>query len=182
MYFPDRLTIEHLREQYPVGCRVELLRMDDPQAPPIGTYGTVRGVDDAGSIMVNWDSGSSLSVAYGFDSCKRIDDVMIPITIYFDNLRYDMDLTDGMIDDPAYGFDNTCQVLFPKAWLKDFLLEEGQISFGDEFDRWLKSYDCDDTDGIYYAASIQNVPVEFSDELKERLDRNHISHSKGKVR
>ena len=41
-----------LREQYPPGTRVELLRMDDPQAPPIGTRGTVRGVDDTGSIMV----------------------------------------------------------------------------------------------------------------------------------
>ncbi|MBO4879722.1 MAG: DUF4314 domain-containing protein [Clostridia bacterium] len=43
------------------------------QAPPIGTEGTVIGVDDIGSIMVNWDNGSSLSVAYGEDRCRRID-------------------------------------------------------------------------------------------------------------
>ncbi len=37
--------LHHLREKYPVGCRVELLRMDDIQAPVIGTKGTVIGVD-----------------------------------------------------------------------------------------------------------------------------------------
>ena len=65
--------LHHLRETYPVGCRVELLRMDDIQAPVIGTKGTVIGVDDIGSIMVSWDTGSSLSVVYGEDLCRRID-------------------------------------------------------------------------------------------------------------
>ena len=53
---------------------VELVFMDDIQAPPAGTKGTVRGVDDIGSNMVSWDNGSSLSVAYGEDSCRRISD------------------------------------------------------------------------------------------------------------
>ena len=61
-----------LRERYPIGARVELLQMEDPQAPPIGTKGTVFGVDDIGSIMVQWDTGSSLSVVYGEDSCRVI--------------------------------------------------------------------------------------------------------------
>ncbi|NCC05120.1 MAG: DUF4314 domain-containing protein [Proteobacteria bacterium] len=72
MKFPNKELVESLRKHYPVGCRVELKRMDDPQAPPIGTKGTVRGVDDIGSIMVSWDNGSSLSVAYGEDSCKVV--------------------------------------------------------------------------------------------------------------
>jgi hypothetical protein len=46
--------------------------MDDVQAPPVGTRGTVRGVDDIGSIMVNWDNGSGLSVAYGEDYAVKI--------------------------------------------------------------------------------------------------------------
>ena len=46
-----------LREKYSEGKRVELVKMDDPQAPPKGTLGTVRGVDDAGHILVNWDNG-----------------------------------------------------------------------------------------------------------------------------
>ncbi|MDE7218574.1 MAG: DUF4314 domain-containing protein [Oscillospiraceae bacterium] len=61
-----------LREQFPQGARVELLRMDDPQAPPIGAKGIVRGVDDTGSIMVAWDSGGSLNVLFGVDECRII--------------------------------------------------------------------------------------------------------------
>lgn len=62
-----------LREQFPQGTRVELLRMeDDPQAPPIGTKGTVRGVDDTGSIMVAWDTGGSLNVLFGVDECRKV--------------------------------------------------------------------------------------------------------------
>ena len=70
--FPSRELVENLRKRYPVGCRVELLRMDDPQAPPVGTKGTVRGVDDIGSVMVAWDNGCSLSVAYGEDACNVV--------------------------------------------------------------------------------------------------------------
>lgn len=64
--------LNDLREKYPVGCRVKLIKMDDIQAPKIGTLGTCRGVDDIGNIMVSWDSGSSLSVAYGEDKCVRV--------------------------------------------------------------------------------------------------------------
>ena len=35
MRTPRPEIIERLREDFPVGCRVELLRMDDKQAPPI---------------------------------------------------------------------------------------------------------------------------------------------------
>jgi hypothetical protein len=47
--------------------------MDDPQAPPIGTLGTVVGVDSVGTIHVNWDNGCGLGCAYGEDACRRID-------------------------------------------------------------------------------------------------------------
>ena len=69
----NKRIIERLRASFPQGCRVELLRMDDPQAPPIGTRGTVIGVDDIGTIHVSWDNGSGLGVAYGEDDCRRID-------------------------------------------------------------------------------------------------------------
>ena len=64
--------LEKLRQDFPAGCRVELTKMDDPQAPPIGTKGTVYGVDDTGSILVSWDNDSSLNVLYGIDSCHKI--------------------------------------------------------------------------------------------------------------
>ena len=75
MMFPRRETVERIKKQYPVGSRVQLDQMDDPQAPPIGTCGTVRGVDDIGSIMVAWDNGCGLSVAYGEDRCHIIQEV-----------------------------------------------------------------------------------------------------------
>lgn len=74
MRFPSKAIVEVLRRQYPVGTRVELVRMDDPQAPPIGTKGTVKGVDDIVSIMVAWDNGCGLSVAYGADVCRKVGD------------------------------------------------------------------------------------------------------------
>lgn len=70
MRFPSKETVERVRKEYPVGSRVELVRMDDPQAPPIGTKGTVRGVDDIGSIMIAWDNGCGLNVAWGEDECR----------------------------------------------------------------------------------------------------------------
>jgi hypothetical protein len=70
MKIPRKEIVEQLRSEYPEGTRVELVRMDDPQAPPVGTKGTVQGVDDAGSILVAWDNGSSLNVAYGPDQVR----------------------------------------------------------------------------------------------------------------
>ena len=72
MRFPSRETVDRIHQRYPKGTRVELVQMDDPQAPPIGTLGTVEGVDDIGSIMVRWDNGSGLNVAYGVDVCRKV--------------------------------------------------------------------------------------------------------------
>lgn len=73
MRIPNKELLNSLRKQYPVGSRVELVKMDDVQAPPIGTKGTVTGVDDIGSVMVRWDNGCGLHVVYGEDICRRID-------------------------------------------------------------------------------------------------------------
>ena len=67
-------ALHAIREWFPRGTRVELVKMDDPQAPPVGTKGTVLGVDDIGAVAVAWDSGSRLSVVYGEDFCRVISD------------------------------------------------------------------------------------------------------------
>lgn len=72
MRFPNKDTIEGLRREYPVGTRIALVKMDDAQAPAIGTEGTVRGVDDTGSLLVDWDNGSGLNVIYGEDIVRKI--------------------------------------------------------------------------------------------------------------
>lgn len=75
MRFPSKEIVEQVRRQYPVGTRVELVKMDDIQAPPIGTKGTVEGVDDTASLLVAWDNGSCLNVVYGEDFVKKINTV-----------------------------------------------------------------------------------------------------------
>lgn len=71
MRVPNKEIIEKLRKEYPHGSRVKLLAMDDAQAPPVGTLGTVIGVDDSGSLMVHWDNGSSLHLLYGVDKYMK---------------------------------------------------------------------------------------------------------------
>ncbi|MEY8237695.1 DUF4314 domain-containing protein [Lachnospiraceae bacterium 66-29] len=72
MKFPSKETVERVRREYPAGTRVELVRMDDVQAPPIGTEGVVTGVDDTASLMVRWSNGSHLNVIYGEDEVRKI--------------------------------------------------------------------------------------------------------------
>lgn len=72
MRYPTTETIEFMRKTYPTGCEVELVFMDDPQAPQPGTRGKVIMVDAMGTIHVAWENGSSLGVAYGSDICKII--------------------------------------------------------------------------------------------------------------
>ena len=52
MKISNKKTVRSLKKQYPIGTRVELVKMDDFQAPHIGTRGTVTGVDDMASILV----------------------------------------------------------------------------------------------------------------------------------
>lgn len=66
--------LKRLREEYPTGCRVELVRMGpDPynKLKP-GNQGTVQYVDDIGTVFVSWDCGSGLGVVYGEDRIQRL--------------------------------------------------------------------------------------------------------------
>lgn len=72
MNFPDKTTVERVRKEYPAGTRVILEQMDDPQGPPVGTMGTVLGVDDTGSLLMKWDNGSGLNVVYGEDRVTKM--------------------------------------------------------------------------------------------------------------
>ena len=74
MKFPGEAGLERLRRTYPKGTKVRLLVMDDIQAPPVGTKGEVRGVDDAGSILFSWENGSSLSLIPGTDEFEIMEE------------------------------------------------------------------------------------------------------------
>ena len=79
MYTISKETLQALRERFPAGTRVELVYMDDPYNTKLfpGSKGTVRCIDDMGTIHVKWDCGSSLGLVYGEDSCKKLDSVKI---------------------------------------------------------------------------------------------------------
>lgn len=69
-------SLNRLRERYTAGTRVELTHMNDPYNKKLvpGCKGTVKFVDDTGTIFVAWDCGSGLGVVYGEDSCRIIEE------------------------------------------------------------------------------------------------------------
>ena len=72
MRFPNKEQIEMLRKEYPVGTKVELLAMDDKQAPPVGTIGEVMAVADIGQRVMKWQNGSGLNLIPGVDSFRKV--------------------------------------------------------------------------------------------------------------
>ena len=52
MKYPNKEYIEHLRQKYPLGTRLQLGCMEDEMAVPPGSMGTVEFVDNAGQIHV----------------------------------------------------------------------------------------------------------------------------------
>lgn len=65
--------VELLKKRYPAGTRVRLLKMEDSNPVPVGMLGTVEGVDDIGSLIVQWDNGRQLHVLHGIDEVEKID-------------------------------------------------------------------------------------------------------------
>ena len=72
MKFPSRERIAVLRRMYPKGTMVELISMEDAQAPLPGTLGEVQGVDDAGQILIHWRTGSSLNLIPDVDAFRIV--------------------------------------------------------------------------------------------------------------
>lgn len=71
--FPSRAIVAGICQMYPVGCRVELVSMDDPYSKLLpGEQGTISAVDDTGTVFVNWDCGSGLGVVYGVDEIRKL--------------------------------------------------------------------------------------------------------------
>ena len=71
--FKSRNEVERIREQYPVGTRIELISMDDPYAPvESGMMGTVVIVDGAGTLHMKWDNGRTLGIVPGEDQFRVI--------------------------------------------------------------------------------------------------------------
>jgi len=72
---PDKDKLLRLRQQYKKGVRVRLIEMNDPYQPmPPGLLGTVKSVDDAGTVFCRWDNGSGLGLVYGVDKFEIVPD------------------------------------------------------------------------------------------------------------
>lgn len=69
------LTEKHvnkIKEQYPIGTRIKLNHMDDIQAVPKETVGTVEYVDDQGQLQMLWDNGRGLALIPDVDDFEII--------------------------------------------------------------------------------------------------------------
>lgn len=73
MFLSDK-ELARIKRMYPEGTRVELVSMDDVQAPPVGTRGTVKLVDDIGTVLCSWDNGSGLGFVPGEDVVRKVVD------------------------------------------------------------------------------------------------------------
>lgn len=77
----DINKVNEIKNKYRPGTRIQMVKMDDPYHPvPPGTYGTVRFVDDVGTIHTAWDNGSSLGV------CLEVDRINIATFPYVPKL------------------------------------------------------------------------------------------------
>ena len=75
MHWADRgmVMAEKARQLFPPCTRIVLLCMADPYNPlPSGLRGTVRFVDDMGTVFPQWDNGSMLGVVYGADKFRKL--------------------------------------------------------------------------------------------------------------
>lgn len=71
-YEKARRLTEDIRQIYPAGTRIILLSMEDPQAVPVGTRGTVKNIDDMAHIDMEWNNGRTLSLVPLVDSFRKL--------------------------------------------------------------------------------------------------------------
>lgn len=73
--YRNQIDVESIKKRYPVGSRIILHSMgDDPRPIAPGTKGTVRIVDDMGTVHCNFDNGRRLGLIPGEDSFSVISE------------------------------------------------------------------------------------------------------------
>lgn len=69
----DRQMAKMYKERYPEGTRIEVEFMgDDPRPIASGTRGTVRVVDDMGTVHCDFDNGRCLGLISGEDRFRKL--------------------------------------------------------------------------------------------------------------
>ncbi len=75
MQFPSESYLEQLRKKYPVGTKLQLISMRNETYPVLPvTVGEVTHIDDAGSIHMRWENGSSLALIPEIDSFQTVSE------------------------------------------------------------------------------------------------------------
>ena len=73
MTLAERQRVASTKLNYPPGTRLELIEMgDDPRPVASGTRGTVKVVDDMGSIHMQWDNGRTLAIVPSEDDFRKL--------------------------------------------------------------------------------------------------------------
>lgn len=71
----ERRFAQRMKDNYPPGTRIILLQIgDDPRPIDDNTKGTVKAVDDIGTLHCDFDNGRSLGIVPGEDSFRRLTD------------------------------------------------------------------------------------------------------------
>lgn len=68
----DHKKVEHIKEKYPSGTRIQLIFMAGEADMPSGLMGTVDFVDDIGQLQMKWDNGRSLALVPDVDNFATI--------------------------------------------------------------------------------------------------------------
>lgn len=69
----ERRLAQRMKDNYPPGTRILLLQMgDDPRPVEDNTRGTVKAVDDIGTLHCDFDNGRHLGIVPGEDSFRRL--------------------------------------------------------------------------------------------------------------
>lgn len=126
----EKAKVDALRKQYPPGTRIKLEHMNDPRPIEPGTGGTVRFIDDAGQVGVEWDNGRSLSVIPGVDSfsIQRLQNLnfYMPMTVNVERLDewggYADEEPEQLTDQEAVGYAD----MIREALLKECAPEESE--------------------------------------------------------
>lgn len=67
------MTVNEIREMYPVGTQIMLERMEGEPQMHSGLTGIVSHIDDAGQIHIRWENGSSLALNEEIDTFSKIE-------------------------------------------------------------------------------------------------------------
>ena len=80
--YPNEEFVQKMKEAYPAGTRIMLDQMgDDPRPIPSGTMGTVRHVDDMGTVHCDFDNGRRLGLIPDEDSFHTVKEDRIQVVI-----------------------------------------------------------------------------------------------------